>query len=544
MKVILLQPPIEDFYETKIRLMPLGLAYLKASLLKIFSGMECKILDFHSGYGRNVIPLPEELKYLRDYYIKDESPFSTFSDYFHFGASYDFIGRVIKEENPDLVCISSLFTPYYREVIKTAEVIKKAFGDTSRVPVVVGGHHASIAPETLLKTGFVDFVIRGEGEKPLNELVSALKKNEFLISEMKLDELKSLPNLSFIRDEKLYANDRKENYDINDLPIPDFSDLEPGRYKLQGRPLTFILSSRGCPRNCSFCTVHSVFPSYKKRSNETVLAEMKVRYEAGYRAFDFEDDNLTCNKKEALSLLKAISETFKGGDVSLHAMNGIEFASLDKELLVAMREAFFYDLNLSLVSINGERNLEKYLSVVKEASELKFNIVAYNIIGLPSETVDQMVETIKFNARLPVLMGPSMYYIVPEARINETCGIRLEEKDFVKSRLTAMAYESDKFSREDLYTLFVSSRIINFIKSFDVENTNELLALQFNERKGLGIEVLKRLLSEGRLYAFQSGKFIENIKFKVALFEKIWFSLEYIVSRNGRRINVVPNENS
>jgi len=92
MKILLIQPPIEDFYETDIRLQPIGLCYLKGVLNKYLPGLDVKILDFHQGYGRKTIPLPKELAYLKPYYPQpDKSPFSSFYHYYHFGASYDVI---------------------------------------------------------------------------------------------------------------------------------------------------------------------------------------------------------------------------------------------------------------------------------------------------------------------------------------------------------------------------------------------------------------------------------------------------------------------
>src|SRR5687768_3631436 len=96
MKILLIQPPIEDFYDTDIRLQPIGLASLKAVLKKHFLSIECKILDFHHGFGRQTIGIPSELSYLKKYYaFADKSPFSTFHQYYRFGASDEVIRESI-----------------------------------------------------------------------------------------------------------------------------------------------------------------------------------------------------------------------------------------------------------------------------------------------------------------------------------------------------------------------------------------------------------------------------------------------------------------
>src|SRR5499425_1523019 len=126
MKVLLIQPPVQDFYDTDVRLQPIGLCYLKAAVNKDLPQVEVIIKDFHAGCGRKTVKIPQELKYLTDYYpVADKSPFSTFHQYYHFGRSFDEIETEIAEIQPDVVGISSLFTPYYREVLEVAVRVKK-----------------------------------------------------------------------------------------------------------------------------------------------------------------------------------------------------------------------------------------------------------------------------------------------------------------------------------------------------------------------------------------------------------------------------------
>ena len=126
MKVLLLQPPVQDFYNTDIRLQPIGLAYLKAAARNYLPEVQVTIKDYHHGWGRRTIALPRELAYLKDFYSKDDkSPFSTFHHYYHFGADFDAVAGEVARAKPDLVGISSLFAPYHREVLRCAEAIKK-----------------------------------------------------------------------------------------------------------------------------------------------------------------------------------------------------------------------------------------------------------------------------------------------------------------------------------------------------------------------------------------------------------------------------------
>ncbi|MCK5800768.1 MAG: B12-binding domain-containing radical SAM protein, partial [Deltaproteobacteria bacterium] len=125
MRLLLLQPPVEDFYDTDIRLQPLGLGYLAAAVRTYAPEVEVVVRDYHHGRGRRTVALPAELADLRPYYfVADQSPFSAFGAYYHFGASYDVIAEEVAAWAPDVVGISALFTPYYREALATARAIK------------------------------------------------------------------------------------------------------------------------------------------------------------------------------------------------------------------------------------------------------------------------------------------------------------------------------------------------------------------------------------------------------------------------------------
>ena len=109
LKVLLVQPPVQDFYDTDVRLQPIGLAYLKAAVKQHLPDVDIRIKDYHSDCGRKTVPIPKELRYLSEYYsVADKSPFSTFHQYYHFGKSFDQIESEIAELAPDIVGISSL----------------------------------------------------------------------------------------------------------------------------------------------------------------------------------------------------------------------------------------------------------------------------------------------------------------------------------------------------------------------------------------------------------------------------------------------------
>ena len=439
MKLVLVQPPIEDFYDTDVRLQPIGLAYLAGAVRERLPGIAVEILDFHHGWGRRTLPLPKELSYLREYYPHhDESPFSTFHQYYRFGASDADIASSLREKDPDVVGISSLFTPYYREALAVARIAR----EHTRAKVVLGGSHVSADPHSVLREPAVDFIVTGEGERPLVDLLRALAAGAPCAR---------------------WFNSGRENEPSEELPIPDLSSLRPESYRLRGRPMVFLVTSRSCPHRCSFCSVHTTFGSrYRRVPVPRVLEEMKLRYREGYRVFDFEDDNLTYYKDEMKELCRAIRPEFPEGDIELVAMNGISYLSLDAELLRLMKAAGFSRLNLALVSSDTSvlettkrpHTVSKYLEVVEAAHRLGFEITSYQILGLPFEPLSSMVQTLVFAARLPVLLGASPFYLTPGSPIQRQLGIELTEADYFRARLTAMAWEGARLQpRRPLHPL-------------------------------------------------------------------------------------------
>jgi radical SAM superfamily enzyme YgiQ (UPF0313 family) len=540
MKILLIQPPIQDFYDTDIRLQPLGLCMLKAAARKFLPDIQVTVRDYHQGHGRKTVPLPAELSYLREYFRHpDTSPFSSFFHYYHFGASFEEIGEDIAYEKPDLVGISSLFSAYHQEALACARQVKKHLN----IPVLMGGSHVSAAPLSVLRDPSVDFIIRREGERPFVEFLKALE------AALPPD---SVPNLGFKRNGEPALNPMAENFPLDELPVADFSDLPPDRYLFEKKPLCFITTSRGCPHQCTFCSVHSTFgEKFRRRAPKKVASEIKQRFSEGYRVFDFEDDNLSFSREDLRETLNALIAELPGNDLRLVAMNGISYLNLDREILELMKKAGFRNLNISLVSANADvlarlrrpHTLNKYLDVVNQAHELGFEIVSYQILGLPYESTEDMIDTMALMATLPVLIGASIFYLTPGCPIAQEFP-EMTESDILKARSTAMAVETDRFRRDDLYTLFIAARIINFLKGLRLKGKIVTLQVALREaeqgrrREKLGAQILRTLLDERRLYAATKGGFELLPRFKADLFLKVCRESKLVRTQRGTLIDL------
>jgi radical SAM superfamily enzyme YgiQ (UPF0313 family) len=537
LKVLLVQPPVQDFYDTDVRLQPIGLAYLQAAVKRHLPEIDVIVKDYHGGAGRRTVAIPKELRYLSDYYaVDDKSPFSAFHRYYHFGKWFDAIENEIAEFKPDVVGISSLFTPYFREVLEIAARVKRRL----RALVVIGGSHASAAPESLLASPHVDYVIRGEGEKAFVEFLRRLRDE---------GQVETVPNLAYKRGGVVTCNPIEDNFLIEELPFPDLGDLSPSAYTLAGKPMTFMITSRSCPHKCSFCSVHTTFGTdYRRRSLENVLEEIELRYRQGFRVIDFEDDNLTYYKKIFKELCRRLIARFPNREMEYVAMNGISYLSLDDELLDLMYRAGFSQLNLALVSSDKTvrettkrpHTLEMYLKVVQKAHQLGFKIVSYQILGLPNESLESMIQTLAFNARLPVLLGASPFYRIPNSPIAR--GIDMNESDFVRARLTALAIETEYFTRDDIYTLFVITRILNFLKGLSLNAPASVVDLMNRSwpdaRRRIGFGVLSKLEESGHLHAATRNGWIFNRHFNTEVLRRVLDQTGVISTQTGQKIYV------
>jgi radical SAM superfamily enzyme YgiQ (UPF0313 family) len=395
-------------------------------------------------------------------------------------------------------------------------------------------------PESLLASRHVDYVIRGEGEKALVEFIRHLRGQL---------PVEAVPNLAYRQDGEIVYNPIEDNFPIDELPLPDLSDLSPSIYTLAGKPMTFMITSRSCPHKCSFCSVHTTFgTNYRRRSLENVLQEIELRYHQGYRVIDFEDDNLTYYKNTFKELCRRLIEIFPNRDMDFVAMNGMSYLSLDDELLELMYRAGFSHLNLALVSSDKTvrettkrpHTLEAYVKVVNKAHQLGFKIVSYQILGLPNESLDSMIQTLAFNARLPVLLGASPFYQTPNAPIAR--GLELTDEDYVKARLTALALETDRFSRDDIYTLFVTTRIINFLKGLRLPESTSLSELVSRDwldaRARIGFEIFRQFLDDARMRFWTKTDMMVNAKFKPSLFTDVLSGAKEIICQSGAGIDV------
>ncbi len=475
MKILLIQPPVEDFYQTTIRTLPVGLLYLAASLKQ--AGTQVEMLDCQATEKKQTIEVPPEFAYLKRYYRPGNlSPFKLFSHYRHYGLQWEEIRQRILASNADVIGVSSLFTPFYREALRVAAIAKEL--DPAR-PVIMGGAHVNACSQQVLADPNVDFVLLGEGERTLPELIAALDDGRFFA-------IDSICGIGYKANGKLHLPEHGDLIDdIETLPLPARELIDPARYTLGEKRLTMLITSRGCPYHCTFCSIFlTAGRQFRTRSIHSIIDEMKLcREKYGTEIFDIEDDNFSFDQKRAANILAAIREEFGEEQIELLAMNGISAANISEKLVVEMKQTGFRALNLALVTSDKQQqratrrpgSTSHFDRVVKKAAEAGLEMVNYVILGLPDSTIEEMLDSIIHLMQRPVLIGPSVFYATPGTESYRQCLERglLSSLEFALQRSTCFPVETENFSRCDLVTLFQITRFLNFIKSRLDAQTND-----------------------------------------------------------------------
>jgi anaerobic magnesium-protoporphyrin IX monomethyl ester cyclase len=503
--ILLVQPPIRDYYLTRKRTIPYGLACIAAAAMR--NGFSVEILDALSVSKSRPIDTPSEMDYLHAYYGRpDRSPFALFHQFRHYGYSFDTVGKKARENGAFLVGISSLFTPYAEEALRTAEAIRQYHPDCR---IVMGGHHPSACPREVMQNKAVDFILRGEGEASLPVLAAALKNGS---------PLDRVPGIVYRKpDGALFVAPPAFH---EPLEAPSLQLLQDRYYKRGKHNSAVVVCTRGCPMDCSYCCVgrSSKIP-YRRREISSVLAEIDQAVENDVRFIDFEDENLSLDKTWFRELLTRLYKKYGGLGIELRAMNGIYPGSLDRESVEWMGKAGFRSLNLALASavpvefkrFNRPDVRKDFDRALAHAEEFGLEATGYVIAGAPFQQPENSVYDLLYLAQRRVLAAVSAYYPAPGSRDYESCrllGILPQHTSLMRS--TALPI-SNRTTRIEAITILRLGRILNFMKSLLDTGSSipEPKLLQENQladtenRREIGIMLLADFFASGKIRGVQ-----------------------------------------
>jgi len=387
-KVLLFVPPAFTFKDRiDINpLPPLGLGYLGAVLEN--NGIEVKVVDcIVEGWHRRI---EVEKNILR------------------IGLPFEKIEEIIRSYSPDIVGVNSLFTVQRKNAGEIYKIAKKV---DKNIISIAGGGHPTVMPELVLSDENVDYVVIGEGEDTIIDLIGVIE-GEKNISDLdgvgykENDKIKIILKTKFIRD-------------LDEIPFParhllnmekyiGLKDSHGTRRKERFSP---IVTSRGCPARCSFCSAYRVWGrKYRTRSPENVISEMKqIKEKYGIEELMFEDDNLTMNPIRAERIFDLMIQ--EKLNFVWDTPNGVAVFALNERLIDKMKESGCYTLNLALESgsqyvldniIKKPVRLDKAKTLAKYAKSIGLNVGLYLIMGLPGETELQIAESFKLAKELEI----------------------------------------------------------------------------------------------------------------------------------------------
>ncbi len=357
MKVVLTRP----FYKSHIVVPPLSLGYLSAALNA--AGITAKIVD---GLLR--------------------------------GADADSLAAMIAAEKPDAVGITCL-TAYYHEVVGLCRALKKY-----DLPVIVGGVHPTFLPAATLEDTGADFVVCGEGEAALVELVRNGLDHHGLPGVYTAGELSP--------DQPAAPARGPEN--IDDLPFPDWSQMPPAAYPkaphgavARSYPIGQVMTTRGCAGRCAFCSAPSLHGGkIRFRSGKSVAEEVRRLVEQFHvREIQIEDDNLAASGSHLEAVCTAISSLpFR---IPWTCPNGLRADGVDEHLLRCMKDAGCYMVAFGVESASNDilnkcgkkETIEQIETAINLADKVGLISHGFFIFGLPGETPRTIAETIRFASK-------------------------------------------------------------------------------------------------------------------------------------------------
>jgi anaerobic magnesium-protoporphyrin IX monomethyl ester cyclase len=451
---------------------PLGISYCAAHLEK--NGYDVRILDC---FAEN----PEEV-------VQGNTVRAGMTD--------DQILEFIKDFDPHLVGVSQMFS-YLEPVCKSIFKLVKTFDQ--KITTVWGGTHPTVEAQSCLRDNNVDYIIMGEGEAPLLELIKRINKKE---------SVEGMPSLAYVSEsgEVKISKERLWIEDLDNHVLPDREKLDLSRYATgeTGKRTFNMVTSRGCPFACTFCSAPAFYQKrYRGRSPECVVDEMELLInQYGAEVILVEDENLTVEKQR----LEAIMDEMIKRDIKIewNAEAGLTIAYLDLNLIQKMKKTGFIELRLALESgdaamlktMKKPLVLAKARRVVSEAREAGMRCVSFLLMGMPGETIEQMQNTVDFAEEIGFDWNIiSMVLPLPGTEIHRDLIAGGGKFDFVDlERYTrpvdgVSTISSDKLSdfRER------ANNRLNFEKNFNLTKGDPRLALKDFKELSLRYEFLPKV---------------------------------------------------
>ena len=307
---------------------------------------------------------------------------------------------------------------YYDKAKSAIEVCRRALPNSI---IIAGGPHSSALPvETLNEIPELDICVVGEGEITMYEIVKSLQENS---------ELSMVDGIVFRNNKEIISTKPRDLIkDLDIVPFPDRDLFPHDKYKgmplfIREKPSFVVITSRGCPYQCAYCSKDVFRDTYRGRSFKNVCDEIEeLISKYGAKEIQFYDDEFTMNRKRTMDLCdEMIRRNFK---IRWSCIARVDL--VDEELLLKMKQAGCWLIAYGVESGNQEildnikkgYTIKQVISSFEMTRKIGIKILAYFMVGLPGETEETYQETIKLSKKIkPNFAVWSVLVVYPGSRL-------------------------------------------------------------------------------------------------------------------------------
>lgn len=461
MKILFIDPPLYRFMGFYRFYYPLGLATMASVLHQ--QGHHVEIFDAEHSPHTDSLSWGQASK-LCDLYgdaLKDDA-----HPVWHEIVNY------VQGFKPAVVGISVLSVKV-ASAFKIARLCKEIDPD---VIIIVGADHPTIFPSIVLENPDIDFVVRGEGERTVSELIEAMESPQFD------DNLRDVLGISYRQNGSVRHNpDRPLISNLDEIPFPRLDSL----VQLKSfRPVDFgaVMTSRGCPYHCTFCGVHNVWSrNVRFRSIQNVLDEiawLKSQYHVDY--FSFRDASFTLDMNRTIRFCDELI----GRELNITWECLTRADLLTADLLQTMKTAGCVTIRVGIESGDETilKSIKKYLDLEKTKNtadllnRMGFYWSAYFMFGVPQETHDSIQRTLDYIkvinppfitlSRFAPIPGSELYADLEKRGMTSNINWSLENNQRLESRYL-LHMNSSEFEEE-------MKRVIDWVDDHNQRRIREL----------------------------------------------------------------------
>ena len=346
----------------------------------------------------------------------------------------------VSHTDPDIIGVTFPLSTQYDICLKTVKIIKQTLPS---VPIIVGGAHVTVAADELMSASLqIHICVIGEGEKTLYELVDNYSSESKTFTS--LDKTRGI----VYRDAKgdlQHTKPREKIINLDELGYPAYDLVDMQKYLhnkysyvrppgLENISRINMVTSRGCPYNCVFCSIHlSMGRRWRAHSAEYIVKHIEFLVDNfGVKYIHFEDDNLSLDVKRLDRIMDMIVE--RNININWDNQNGMRADKWTYERLLKAKNSGCTMLVIAIESGNQEvldliidkkLKLKDVITTIKMGKKLGIPMLSFFVIGFPGETIAQMKQTLKYSIKLHILYGVTSAIMVATpflgTRLNKIC---------------------------------------------------------------------------------------------------------------------------